>query len=218
MPEEFPKKFVSYRFKNLSLFREALTHKSYKADSHNQRLEFLGDAVLSLAISDLLMRSYPQSDEGFLTKKRAELVSGKTLSELAKSIELHKLLRTDNKTNEKNPRLLTDALEACLGAVYLDGGFQKVREIIETLFSQKILEDLSSTDYKSAFQEWCQKQYQTNPVYRLKNTEGPEHRKIFSIEVILKEKPLAEGKDRRKKLAEQIAAKEALKKLKISLP
>lgn len=218
MPEEFSEKFIGYRFKNLSLFREALTHKSYKAGFHNQRLEFLGDAVLSLAISDLLMRSYPQSDEGFLTKKRAELVSGKTLSELAKSIELHKLLRTDSKTNEKNPRLLTDALEACLGAVYLDGGFQKVREIVETLFSQKILGDLPSTDYKSAFQEWCQKQYQTNPVYRLKNTEGPEHRKIFFIEVILSEKTLGEGKDRRKKLAEQIAAKEALRKLKIPLP
>ena len=134
---------------------------------------------------------------------------------MAKQIKLHELLRTSN-TNRKNPRLLADALEACLGAVYIDGGFEKARQIIETLFLNKMKEKPSFTDYKSIFQEWCQKTYQTNPTYRLKNTEGPEHKKIFSIEVILNDRSLGEGRDRKKKQAEQIAALEALKKLDIS--
>lgn len=210
-----PEAFMGYVFKNPALLEEALTHKSHKESPNNQRLEFLGDAVLSLAISDMLMRCHPQSNEGFLTKKKAAFVSGKALSELAKQIKLDELLKASN-TNKKNPRLLADAFEACLGAVYMDGGFEKVRQIIETLFLEKMKENPPFTDYKSIFQEWCQKKYQTNPTYRLKNTEGPEHKKIFSIEVVLNEKSLGEGQDRRKKQAEQMAALEALKKLDIS--
>ena len=216
MPPDTPKTFMGYQFKDPALFDEALTHKSYQESPHNQRLEFLGDAVLSLAVSDMLMKSHPQSNEGFLTKKRALLVSGKTLSELATQIKIDTLLKA-SKADRDNPRLLADAFEACLGAVYLDGGFEKAREIIEDIFSEKITAQLPSTDYKSTLQEWCQKKYQTNPVYRLKTTEGPEHKKVFSMEVILSEKSIGEGKDTRKKDAEQIAAKEAIKNLNIPL-
>ena len=216
MPPDTPKTFMGYKFKDPALFDEALTHKSYQESPHNQRLEFLGDAVLSLAVSDMLMKSHPQSNEGFLTKKRALLVSGKTLSELATQIKIDTLLKA-SKADRDNPRLLADAFEACLGAVYLDGGFEKAREIIEDIFSEKITAQLPSTDYKSTLQEWCQKKYQTNPVYRLKTAEGPEHKKVFSMEVILSEKSIGEGKDTRKKSAEQIAAKEAIKNLNIPL-
>ena len=216
MPPDTPKTFMGYKFKDPALFDEALTHKSYQESPHNQRLEFLGDAVLSLAVSDMLMKSHPQSNEGFLTKKRALLVSGKTLSELAMQIKINTLLKA-SKADRDNPRLLADAFEACLGAVYLDGGFEKAREIIEDIFSEQIKAQLPSTDYKSTLQEWCQKKYQTNPVYRLKNQEGPEHKKVFFMEVVLSEKSLGEGKDTRKKSAEQIAAKEAIKNLKIPL-
>ena len=215
-PAKSPETFMGYRFKDLSLFNEALTHKSYQKNPHNQRLEFLGDAVLSLAISDMLMKIHPQSNEGILTKKRALLVSGKTLAELARDIRLDKVLKT-SPADKDNPRLLADAFEACLGAVYLDGGFEKVKEIIESIFSEKIKAQIPSTDYKSTLQEWCQKKYQTNPVYRLKNAEGPEHKKVFFMEVVLGEKSLGEGKDTRKKDAEQIAAKKAIKTLKIPL-
>lgn len=217
-----PETFKGYRFKNPQLFQQALTHKGYKKGSNNQRLEFLGDAVLSLAMGDSLMRFHPQANEGFLTKKRSSLVSGEALAELAKEIQLHKSLRTGNKTDSKNPRLLADAFEACLGAVYLDGGFQKAKEVIEDIFAEKLKQDIDSSDYKSAFQEWCQKTYQINPTYRLKNAEGPEHKKTFLIELLLPlgsgERILTEGRNIKKKLAEQIAAKKAIQKLNIPFP
>ena len=141
----------------------------------------------------------------------------KRCQKLAKTIKIDAFLKASEETDRDNPRLLADAFEAYLGAVYLDGGFQKAKKIIEDIFSEKIKAKLPSTDYKSTLQEWCQKKYQTNPIYRLKNAEGPEHKKMFFMEVLLSEKLLGEGKDSRKKDAEQIAAKEAIKNLKIPL-
>ena len=211
-----PARFMGYRFKDPTLLKIAFTHKSRRGKAgDNQRLEFLGDAALSLAVSHLLMERHPDSDEGFLTKTRSALVSGASLSETAKVIGLENSLRAGGVQLKKNPRLLADALEAALGAVYWDGGFGPVKKIAARLFNQKIRRGVPWTDYKSAFQEWCQKNRQSYPVYRLKNITGPEHRKVFSVELMVEDKVFAEGEAVKKKSAEQSAAKSALEKLNI---
>ena len=185
----------------------------------NQRLEFLGDAVLSLVAADMLMKKHPEAQEGSLTKKRAELVSGEALARTARQIKIHHFLRTDNVQESSNRRLLTDALEACIGAVYLDAGFEKAKEIAERLFadSQNNAEkgEPAAADYKSLFQEWSQKNLQANPVYKLISAEGPEHQKSFLMEAVLQEEPAGSGRGKTKKAAEQAAAKQALQKFNI---
>ena len=212
------------RFQNLSLLEEALTHRSFhnksrkrpdEALTDNQRLEFLGDAVLSLAAADMLMKNHPASKEGFLTKKRAELVSGETLARIARQIKIHEFLKTDGACDTANPRLLADALEACIGAVYLDAGFEKAKQIAERLFVEAQVAPPPMPDYKSLFQEWSQKTCQTNPVYKLKSAKGPEHQKTFVMEAILNEKTAGEGCGKTKKAAERAAALQALKKFNI---
>ena len=182
----------------------------------NQRLEFLGDAVLSLAAADMLMENHPAAQEGFLTKKRSELVSGESLARIARQIKIHEFLRTDGACDTANPRLLADALEACIGAVYLDAGFEKAKKVAERLFIESQTAPPASPDYKSLFQEWSQKNHQTNPVYKLKGEAGPEHQKTFLMEALLHEKSAGKGRGKTKKAAEQAAALQALKKLNIS--
>lgn len=206
-----------HSFKNPLLLQTALNHKSSsdKICDHNERLEFLGDAVLGLAISDLLMSTDPKKDEGFLTKTRSGLVSGPTLTEIGRKIGIPKCLNTGHKSDTENPRLIAEALEAFLGAVYLDGGFIKAKKVIQQLFKEKIHKKDFAVDYKSLLQEWCQKNHKIPPIYRMKKAEGPEHEKIFYMDVILKDKLLGSGFNNRKKEAEQLAAKDALIKMNI---
>ena len=206
-----------HSFKNPSLLKTALNHKSSsdKTCEHNEKLEFLGDAVLGLAVSDLLMSTYPEKDEGLLTKTRSGLVSGPTLTEIGRQIGIPQCLKTGHKSDTENPRLIAEALEAFLGAVYLDGGFAAAKKVIQQLFEEKIHKKDFAVDYKSLLQEWCQKNHKTPPIYRLTKTEGPEHGKIFYMEVVLKDKPLGSGSNNRKKEAEQLAAKDALLKMNI---
>ena len=206
-----------HSFKNPLLLQTALNHKSSydKTCEHNEKLEFLGDAVLGLAISDLLMSTYPKKDEGLLTKTRSGLVSGATLTEIGRKMGISKCLNTGHKLDTENPRLIAEALEAFLGAVYLDGGFIAAKKVIQKLFKEKIHKKDFAVDYKSLLQEWCQKNHKMPPIYRVQKTEGPEHGKVFYMEVVLKDKLLGSGSNNRKKEAEQLAAKDALKKLKI---
>ena len=207
-----------YSFKNTKLLRTALNHKSSydKTCDDNEKLEFLGDAVLGLIVSDLLMSAYPEKNEGFLTKTRSGLVSGATLTEVGRKAGIPLYLNTGHKSDMENPRLIAEALEAFFGAVYLDGGFIAAKKVIQRLFEEKIHTKDFTPDYKSLLQEWCQKNHKTPPVYRVRKTEGPEHEKIFYMEVVLKDRLLGTGCNNRKKEAEQLAAKNALIKLEIS--
>ena len=211
--------FKDYAFRNEKLLQEALTHKSIKSANgfHNEKLEFLGDAVLNLAISHILMDAYPHFTEGNLTKLRGGLVSGHTLGEIAYELEFQKHLKVERSLKKDNPRLLADALEAYIGAVYLDSDFQNIKEIIKKIFEKRVQDKDFSVDYKSHLQEWCQKKYKKNPHYKLTKETGLEHKKIFTVEVWLETELFGTGYDHRKKQAEQMAAQSACEKLEIKV-
>lgn len=211
-------KLVKYKIKDQDLLRQVLTHKSWtKSGTNNERLEFLGDAVLSLIIADLLMKKYPGVDEGELTKKRSRLVSGHSLAKLAIKLGFPDDLKTGVKSYKNNYRILAGALEAYIGAIYLENKFSLVKKRIEILFRDIIDQDLPELNYKSLLQEWCQKKYKELPVYKLKKEEGLEHKKTFFVEVFIKGADYGTGSSHQKKQAEQKAAQQALKKLKILL-
>ena len=214
---------LDYSFKNEELLSQAFRHPSYvyeKDDpgvSDNQRLEFLGDAVINLAISHLLMESFPEMKEGDLSKYRASLVSESGLHFIARELELGDYLllgKGEERTNgRKKPSILTDALEALIGAIYLDGGFTDALRVIEGIFSpllNRIGLGGSINDFKTELQEYSQEAFQSTPEYRLEKETGPDHNKTFYVAVYLKGNVLGRGEGKSKKEAEQRAAKEAL--------
>ena len=214
---------LDYSFKNQELLSQAFRHPSYvyeKDDpgvSDNQRLEFLGDAVINLAISDLLMESFPEMKEGDLSKHRASLVSESGLHFIARELELGDYLllgKGEERTNgRKKPSILTDALEALIGAIYLDSGFTDALRVIEGIFSpllNRIGLGGSINDFKTELQEYSQEAFQSTPEYRLEKETGPDHNKTFYVAVYLKGNVLGRGEGKSKKEAEQRAAKEAL--------
>lgn len=222
---------LGYCFADISLLKQALSHKSYVNENklneldHNERLEYLGDAVLELGISDLLMHHFPQSREGEMSKLRASIVNETALSEIARELDLGRYLflgkgEEQCEGREKNS-LLADALEALLGAVYLDSGFHAAFRIIRKLFmpviSRATEEDINR-DYKTRLQEEVQNLFKVVPQYRLVNEVGPDHDKTFEIHLYLSGKKVGSGLGKSKKQAEQNAAEDALNNLdKISL-
>lgn len=216
----------SYRFTNPSFLIEALTHKSYvneRRDSgrkHNERLEFLGDAVLSLIMSDYLARRYPELSEGALSKLKASLVSEAPLANAARRLDLGARLKLGRGEELSNGRdktsLLADALEAVIAAVYLDGGFEASRNFtIEVLTDELrhidiLQEQPGGDDYKTRFQEWCQKRYELLPRYVIVRETGPDHQKVFEVEVQVNDRVFGIGRGHSKKEAEQEAAQRAL--------
>lgn len=218
---------LSYKFNDISFLEQALMHRSFineKSDhdiKNNERLEFLGDAVLSAVISHLLSRRFPDADEGTLSKFRAKLVNENTLAKLAADIELGKYLllgKGEELTGgREKPSILSDAYEAVIAAVYLDGGFDKAFSAISGQFSV-IMEDVSmeevAMDYKTELQKQSQELFKVAPTYELISETGPEHNKIFEIEVLVKGERFGKGYGKAKKEAEQRAAMEALGKLK----
>lgn len=215
-----------YRFTNPSFLIEALTHKSYvneRRDSgrkHNERLEFLGDAVLSLIMSDYLARQYPELSEGALSKLKASLVSEAPLANAARRLDLGARLKLGRGEELSNGRdktsLLADALEAVIAAVYLDGGFEASRNFtIEVLTDELrqidvLQEPPGGDDYKTRFQEWCQKRYELLPRYVIVRETGPDHQKVFEVEVRVNDRVFGIGRGHSKKEAEQEAAQRAL--------
>ncbi len=212
---------LNYTFRNKQLIIEALTHKSYKKPYNNERLEFLGDAVLDLVVGEYLFKKFPKSDEGILSKIRASLVNESGFTLLAREINLgayiYLSLAEENNNGRDKPSLLSNAFEAVIGAVYLEAGLQTVKEISIKLLEEchpKIDLQTLSKDYKTALQELTQATHGVTPNYEMLGSSGPDHKKEFEIAVILDNKTIASARGKSKKDAQQKAAKIALAKLK----
>ena len=216
-------KRLGYTFENKQLIIEALTHKSFKKPYNNERLEFLGDAVLDLIVGEFLFHKFPASDEGILSKIRASLVNESGFTMLAQKLDLGDFIylspAEENNGGREKPSLLSNAFEAVIGAIYLEGGLDIVRDIAERLLEethQKIDLQSLSKDYKTALQELTQATHGVTPTYELLRSFGPDHKKEFEIAIILDSKTIATAQGKSKKEAQQKAAYIALKKLKIN--
>jgi len=220
---------IGYRFRDRGLLEHAMTHTSRANEDvsggvhDNESMEFLGDAVVGFVIADVLFREFPDFDEGEKSKTKAALVSTTTLARQAERLNLgeHLLLgRGEEKTGGRRKQaLLADGYEALIAAIYLDGGIEHVRAFIVREFAPLLAEVqqhgiAGSQDYKSALQELLQARDQPLPEYRLVGTMGPDHRKLFQVEVVVNGEALAESTGPSKKEAEQDAARAALDKLK----
>ncbi len=217
---------LEYSFRQPRLLREALTHKSYlnevrgAEESDNERLEFLGDAVLDLVVSEYLVHAFPEAAEGELSKLRARLVSEKTLARVAKRIGLGEPLRLgrgETKTEGRSkPSILADALEAVFAGVYLDGGLEAASQCVKTAFSDELAScdrSLAKGDFKTDLQELCQRDFEMLPQYRTIRETGPDHEKLFEVEILIRGEHYGVGTGKSKKEAEQMAAKQALEQL-----
>ena len=212
---------LNYTFENKQLIIEALTHKSYKKPYNNERLEFLGDAVLDLIVGEYLFSKFPNSNEGILSKIRASLVNESGFTLLAKKLDLgsyiYLSLAEENNNGRNKPSLLSNAFEAIIGAIYLEAGLNTAKEISIKLLEEshpKIDLDSLSKDYKTALQELTQATHGVTPNYTLLDSSGPDHKKEFVIAVTLDDKTIATAKGKSKKEAQQKAAELALKELK----
>jgi ribonuclease III len=219
------------RFEDLGFLETALTHKSY-ANEHphenrpcNERLEFLGDAVLDLAVGHLLMSSYPDETEGMLSRWRANLVNEKNLAEKARSLDLGRFLRLgkgeERTLGREKSSLLANTFEAVIGAIYLDRGYDPVFAVVATQFNRELVEMLegipAEEDFKTRLQEHTQSILKVTPRYTLKGEEGPDHDKLFHVELDLGGGSKALGHGKSKKEAEQRAAREMLERLRSML-
>ncbi|MBI5286996.1 MAG: ribonuclease III [Deltaproteobacteria bacterium] len=219
---------LSYVFKDRGLLQQALIHRSYIHENpalglkSNERFEFLGDAVLSAVIAHLLIQRFPEVDEGELSRLRASLVNEATLARIAITLDLGQFIflgKGERKSGgREKPSILADTYEAVIGAVYLDGGFQEVFRLVENHFSDALDEAFQEEvirDYKTTLQEYTQESFKTIPQYVLVGGYGPEHNKVFEVEVLIDGRGFGSGKGRSKKEAEQRAAQEAISKFKI---
>ncbi|MBI3016460.1 MAG: ribonuclease III [Deltaproteobacteria bacterium] len=215
---------LGYSFKDMKILEESIIHKSYAHENsaqklkHNERLEFLGDAVLDLVVSDLLMEKFPESPEGELSRIRASIVNEDQLAKLAMKLEIGKSIYLGKGEELTKGRvkasILANTYEAIVAAIYLDGGYDAVYTILQEHF-HPILEEASKSDinrdYKTKLQEEAQALHKIVPHYVVIEEKGPDHDKVFQIQVSLKGKPLAFGSGKSKKEAEQDAARNALK-------
>lgn len=214
---------LGYRFRNRSLLENALTHSSYANENRdswgsNERLEFLGDSILGMITADYLYRNHPDLPEGEMTRKRAALVCEESLVEVADRWDLGSWLRLGKGEEacggRKRPSIRADAVEAVLAAVYLDGGLDQAAGIIRRFILDREEEKGANRDYKTALQELIQREPGRTLTYRLTGESGPDHAKVFSMEVDLNGKTVGSGQGRSKKEAEQLAAKAAIEMLK----
>ncbi|MDD6036306.1 MAG: ribonuclease III [Lachnospiraceae bacterium] len=216
LQEEELQRRLNYVFKDRGLLRHALIHSSYanerhlKREENNERLEFLGDAVLEMISSECLYKRNPQMPEGELTKLRASLVCEPTLAQCAKELELGRYLllgKGEEATGGRDRNsILSDAFEAVIGAIYLDGGFTNAKEFVEHTVLSEIKHRTLFCDSKTILQELVQSRHKGVLSYRLLSEEGPEHMKRFTVCACLDNVPLARGEGKTKKAAEQEAA------------
>lgn len=215
---------IGYRFSDFSYLEHAMRHSSYcneqKMDRfmNNERLEFLGDAVLELVTSEFLYLNYPKMPEGEATRKRASMVCEQTLALCAKEIELGSYLYLgkgeDHTGGRERASVISDALEALIGAIYLDGGFTSAKEFVERFILNGIEEKQLFFDSKTIFQEMMQS-ITTEPIhYKMVGEEGPDHCKTFTVELFVGDRSAGIGSGKSKKAAEQAAAYDAIKKIK----
>ncbi|HEX7231763.1 MAG TPA: ribonuclease III [Candidatus Binatia bacterium] len=211
-------KALGYDFTDPRLLLRSLTHVSYErkeGEEHNEVLEFLGDAVLDLAVSDLLIRRNPEKSEGVLSKMRAALVNSTVLAEKATELGLGPLLRIGKGEELSGGRakssILAGAFEAILGGVYRDGGYEAARSVVERFFAADVSgKTLGQHDYKTRLQEISQMLFHALPSYRIVSETGPDHEKFFVTEIAVAGKVLGTGSGKSKKQSQQQAAKKAL--------
>ncbi len=212
---------LGHRFTSVALLQRALTHRSFGAD-HNERLEFLGDAVLSLAVSELLFERFSGSDEGDLTRVRAHLVREDSLHRAALGLGLPELVRLSEGEarggGALRPSILADAVEALIGAVFQEGGYERARGLVQSLFGEVIHAteaDSWSKDAKTELQEWLQARRIAVPAYRIAATHGQAHAQTFEVECAVPALGLTErGQGKSRRTAEQEAARRMLDALK----
>jgi ribonuclease-3 len=233
MPEQKPQTLqglqdqIRYIFGDPRLLILAMTHVSFGHENHqerlpaqrnNERFEFLGDSVLGLVISDLLLEAFPEASEGQLSKMRAAVVNEKTLSEISKSLRLSGLMLLGKgelrSGGHEKASILSSAFEALIAAIYIDGGFNAVYPVVRYLFAPLFRADsnaISFQDHKTRLQELIQSRFRLTPTYHLTASAGPDHAKVFTVEVRVKDRVLASSEGSSKKDAEQNAACEALR-------
>jgi len=220
-------KLLKFEFKNKFLLEQAFIHRSYLNEARrkylisNERLEFLGDSILSFTISELLYQKFPKFPEGNLTSYRSVLVCAKTLSAVAQRLELGKYLKMSKGEKESggmnNPTLLANTIEALIGAIYLDQGMKKAQDFIYQFILPNLTEIIKNKafkDYKSYFQEIVQEKIKDSPIYKVLDSWGPDHAKNFKIGVYVAGNLIGEGKGKSKQEAEQQAAKAGIEKWK----
>lgn len=215
---------IGLRFSDQTLLQEALVHRSFLNENPdfdlpaNERLEFLGDALLDFIVGEHLYQRFADMDEGDLTSLRAALIKASTLAKFARTIDLGEYIYLSRGEDERGGRsrvgLLADAFEALVAAIYLDRGLAAVKEFLLELLQLEIgrvIEHGLERDYKSRLQEWTQSELHVTPVYRTIMERGPDHAKEFTVEVLVGEKACGRGEGRSKQAAEQRAAQQALK-------
>jgi ribonuclease III len=220
-------RILDHRFRDRSLLVASLVHRSYYAGTEtsgalqsNERMEFLGDSVLSLVVNDYLYQHYPERSEGELTKMKSVVVSKQVLAHLAKKIDLGSFVLVSDNAQKAGVStmhsVLSDTLEAVFGAVFIDGGFEAARKTILKVLPDDLGDVVYQADainYKSLLQEYIQALHKVPPRYRVHSTTGPDHDKQFSVEVVVKGNILGQGNGKTKKHAEQEAAREAYRRL-----
>ncbi len=221
-------KRIEYTFQNPQLLIQALKHRSYltrtgeERIASNERLEFLGDAVLGFVVTEFLYRTFPNETEGILTNYKSLLVSGRLLAEIADDFRLGEFVLLNESEarsgGRKRTSILADTVEGIIGAIYLDGGIDPTRAFIHANITSRldaVLSDGRLRNNKSLLQEYCQSLNLDGPVYRVDNETGPDHKKVFSVSAVVDGKPVGFGKGTSKKKAEQAAANQALKTLEL---
>lgn len=211
---------LGYSFKNESLLLEALTHKSYIKSSNNERLEFLGDAVLDLLVGEYLFDRFPKYNEGKLSKMRSSLVNEKSFAIFARDYGIGSLLRLSSSEEQNHGRdkdsLLSNAFEAIIGAIYKEAGIDCARKIVYHILTKHYpnmkIQDLA-LDYKTTLQEITQERFGVLPIYKLLSQEGPDHKKRFTMQILIDNIEYGTASGTSKKLAEQACAKIAYEKL-----
>ncbi len=217
---------IGYQFKEAKWLKQAFCHRSFHKENpelpHNELLEFLGDAVLDLVISDLLMEKYEGDQEGSLSRKRASVVNEESLCQLAKNSSMDQFLligeRELNNNLRSNPRIIASVFEAIVGAIYKDSGYQEAFRWIKGQFAELLSGSFEQydfeKDYKTRFQEWVQEQYKKTPVYKVQGESGPDHARVFLMEVFVGDESWGTAEGTSKKMAAQKAAEQALKRIK----
>jgi ribonuclease-3 len=224
---EFLEEILGYALTQPELIENSFTHRSFinefkrRSSSSNERLEFLGDAVLDMVITEVLMEKFPEEQEGMLSKFRSTLVNEKTLAQVSINLSLGSYLKLgkgeeQSKGREKSS-ILSDTFEAVVGAIYLSNGMEAARKFIHHAlgeFIEKVNVQSNKQDYKTTLQEMAQSMLRTIPRYQIVCQEGPDHQRTFETEVTVLEQVMGRGKGKSKKESEQVAAKSAINKLK----
>ena len=210
-------KKININFKNKTLLKQAITHKSYDKNVNNEKLEFIGDRILGFVIAKKLLEIFPSDSEGILDKKLASLVNKNKCLEISKKFNLNKFIMTGNKQTKSyniEDKIVSDACEALIGAIFYDQGIKIVEKFILDLWSNNISNSVKTkVDAKTKLQEYSLKKFKILPIYKILSTRGPKHKPLFNVSVKIKNNKYVEGSGLSKKEAEQNAASKLLDKI-----